>query len=369
VSAEGLRVALLSPCDWPEVRRGTERFAHELAAALLADGAHPRLITSHRGFPRLTREDGLDVLRLWRPPGGRLERRRFEQHLTHVPLSYAALRLGGDDLAHALYATDALAAARWSSRTGRPSVFSFMGIPNHVWLGERRRRPEILRAAAHGCDATVAVSRAAAVALEHWLGIEARVIPPGVDLHAFAPAERRSPHPTIFCAAAVGEPRKGIGLLLEAFSLLRRRRSDVRLELSRPQMAADTAAWEPLPSGVVWRAVDDPVELARANAESWTAVLPSQHEAFGLVLLEALACGTPVVGMRDGGVPELVDTETVGRLVEDQRSDELAAALDQALELSRAPATAQRCRAVAERFGWAGAAQAYQRLYRELGAG
>lgn len=369
MSAEGLRVALLSPCDWPEVRRGTERFARELAAALRADGAHPRLITSHRGLPRRTREDGLEVLRLWRPPGGRLDRRRFEQHLTHVPLSYAALRLGGDDVAHALYATDALAAARWSSRTGRPSVFSFMGIPDRAWLGERRRRPEILRAASQRCDATVALSRAAAAALEHWLGIEARVIPPGVDLRAFAPAERRSPRPTIFCAAAIGEPRKRIGLLLEAFAVLRRRRSDIRLELSRPQRAADAAAWEPLPDGVAWRTVDDRAELARANAESWTAVLPSHHEAFGLVLLEALACGTPVVGMHDGGVPELVDTDAVGRLVQDQRSDELAVALDQTLELAEAPATARRCREVAEQFAWARAAQAYQRLYRELGAG
>ena len=43
------RIALLSPCFWPEVRRGGERFTRELADGLLARGHHPELITSHPG--------------------------------------------------------------------------------------------------------------------------------------------------------------------------------------------------------------------------------------------------------------------------------------------------------------------------------
>src|SRR4051794_1062625 len=113
-----MRIALLSPCFWPEVRRGGERFVRDLADGLLARGHHPRLITSHPGPPSRTVEDGLPITRHWRPPDGLLRRRNFETYTTHVPFSYASLLAGDYDVAHALYTTDALAAARWSKRRG-----------------------------------------------------------------------------------------------------------------------------------------------------------------------------------------------------------------------------------------------------------
>jgi hypothetical protein len=118
-----VNVALLSPCFWPEVTRGAERIVHELAHGLIARGHEPRLITSHPGRPTSTVEDGLPILRLPRPPAGRLARRRYEDYPTHAPLSYLALRRGNDDVATAVHTFDALAAARWGERTGRPSVF------------------------------------------------------------------------------------------------------------------------------------------------------------------------------------------------------------------------------------------------------
>ena len=155
----GLRVALLNPCYWPEVRRGSERFARELADGLIARGHSPRLITSVRGLPSRKVEDGLEVVRVWRPPDGRLRHRVYEEHLTHVPFSYAALRAGSDDIAHALYPTDGLAAVRWGERTGRPVVFSHMGIPHRQGLASRRRRVEILQRVIAGSDAVVALRR------------------------------------------------------------------------------------------------------------------------------------------------------------------------------------------------------------------
>src|SRR5205823_13049310 len=85
-----LHIALLSPCFWPEVRRGGERFTRELADGLLARGHDPTLITSHPGLPSRSAEAGLEILRLPRPPQGRLRRRGYDPYLTHVPLSYAA---------------------------------------------------------------------------------------------------------------------------------------------------------------------------------------------------------------------------------------------------------------------------------------
>ena len=193
MTGEPLSVDLLSPCYWPEVRRGSERFVHELASGLLRRGHRPRLITSHPARPTTSVEDGLPIVRLWRPPTGWLESRGFEHYLAHWPFSEVALRRGHADLAHAVFATDALAAARWSRSTGRPSVLSFMGIPDHVGLHCRRLRFAVTRRAVAGCDATVALSQVAAEAFWRHLGVEARVIHPGVDLEAFATGGERTP--------------------------------------------------------------------------------------------------------------------------------------------------------------------------------
>lgn len=364
-----LRIALLSPCYWPEVRRGTERFARDLASGLIERGHEPVLITSHRGFPNRTVEDGLPVLRLPRPPQRPLERAGLESYLTHVPLTYGALRAGSYDVAHALYPADALAAARWRQVTGNPALLSYMGVPRMEWLRAARGRLSILRRAIAGCDAVVALSRYAAETFASSIGIEPEVIPPGVDLDVFRQREARAPQPTIVCSAAAEEPRKNVALLIAAFTELRRRYRDARLVLSRPRdpRAARRAGVEDHAPGVEWRDLDDRERLARAYSEAWVAVLPSVGEAFGLVLVEALACGTPVVGYADAGIPEIVDRPAIGRLFHRLEPVSLVDALAGALELARDQATAAACRERAEEFSRAHCVERYVALYRRFG--
>jgi phosphatidylinositol alpha-mannosyltransferase len=356
-----VNVCLLHPTYWPEVRRGSERFAHELGTRLAAGGDRVRLLTSHPGATSRGVEDGVEVVRYRRPPQGRLRRRLYEPWLSHLPISYVDLLRGDDDVAHALYPTDGAVAARWRRRTGRPAVLSYMGIPHRAALANRRLRLELTLEAVRGCSAVVALSRTAADGFARWLGVEARVIAPGVDLDAFAPdPAARAEAPTILCAADAREPRKRVDLLVEAFALVRRELPDARLVLSAP---ADVRA-----DGVEVRDLDDRAALAAANREAWVAALPSWGEAFGLVLLEALASGTPVVGADAGAIPEVVDDEAVGRLFAGDDQEALARALLDALDLAAAPGTAARCRAYAERYSWDATAAAYRALYRELGA-
>lgn len=357
-----MKVALLNPCFWPEVRRGSERFARELADGLIARGDEPRLVTSHPGRTSRAVEDGLPITRHRRPPQGRLRRRLFEPWLTHLPASYLDLLRGDDDLAHALYPSDGAAAARWRRRTGRPVVLSYMGLPHRTGLANRRLRVRLTLEAVHGASAVVALSETAREHFWRWLGVEARVIAPGVDLETFSPEPaERAPVPTILCAADAREPRKRVGLLVEAFAGVRRERPDARLLLGSPGPGGT------LPEGVELRDLDGTATLAAANREAWVAALPSWGEAFGLVLIEALACGTPVVGADGGAIPEVLgDDRTIGRLFAGDDPGPLTRALLEALELSADPGTAAACRARAQDFSWEATADAYFDLYREL---
>jgi len=350
-----VRVALLHPTYWPEVRRGSERFARELASGLLARGHEPRLVTSHPGPTSRAVEDGLPVTRHRRPPRGRLLRRGFEPWLTHLPATWLDLRRGEDDLAHALYPTDGVAALR----ADRPLVLSAMGMADRAWVAGARRRPELVAEAMRGAGAVVALSAAARDGLWRWLGVEARVIAPGVDLVAFSPDPReRAEHPTILCAADARTPRKRVGLLVEAFAQVRRERPAARLVLSAPAPFSGP--------GIEVRSLDNSGTLAQANREAWVAALPSTGEAFGLVLLEAMACGTPVVAARDGALPEVVSGDDVGRLFAGEDPGALARALLEALELAGNPATAAVCRSHASGFSWEATTDAYLAVYEEV---
>jgi glycosyltransferase involved in cell wall biosynthesis len=362
-SQRSLEVALLSPCSWPEVRRGAERMFRDLAAGMEARGHRPWLITSHPGAPSRSVEDGVRVTRNWRPPSGRLLRRGYEEHLTHLPASYLSLTRGSADVAHASHAPDATVAARWSRSTGRPAVFSFMGIPDRRWLVARRLRLDCMLRAIDGCAATVALSRAAADEFRRALGVEARVIHPGVDLRAFTPGPRGEV-PSILCTASLEVPEKRVGLLIDALPIVRRARPGTRLVLQRP---VEVALARQLASVEGVELIDpDPALLVDAYRGAWATALPSRSDAFGLVLAESLACGTPVFGSDLGGIPEIIDRPEIGRTFAGADPQSIADAALQTLELATDPACVSACRRRAETLSVERCVDAYEALYREL---
>ena len=83
-------------------------------------------------------------------------------------------------------------------------------------------------------------------------------------------------------------------------------------------------------------------------------------EPFGLVMIEAMACGTPVLAFRHGSVPEVIDDGITGRIVDDL--DEAVHALAEVIALDRRAVR----RRFEERFSAARMAKDYVRLYRKL---
>ena len=354
-----LRLALLHPTYWPEVRRGAERLVHDVAAGLAARGHEPWILTSHDGPTQRTVDGPITIVRHRRPPAALLRRRALQDHLTHLPLVWRTLRREGFDVVHAFHPSDALLAVR----SDRPSVLTLVGLPRPEGLASRWLRLETLERAVSGCDELVTISAAAQAAAQRWLGRRGRVIHPGTDLNAFRRRFERDDvgGPIVFCPAALDDERKRGDLLLAAFARVREQRPGARLVLSHPRDPAVTVALQA--PGVELVDVDAEGKLALGYSTASVTVLTSEAEAFGLVLVESLACGTPIVASADAAGPEIVDRPGIGALFEEPDPDAVAAALLEAIDL---PDPAAACRARAEELPLERCAEEHETLYREL---
>jgi glycosyltransferase involved in cell wall biosynthesis len=362
-----MRIGLVHPTYWPEVRRGSERIIHDLAAYLAGEGHEVTILTAHRGRPSRRAEDGFTVVRGWRPPA-RLNPRGAEPHLVHAPLAALATATRRLDVVHALHIGDAWGASWLTGVTRRPLVLSLMGYPDRESLDAYRFRRAMLMRVAARASAVHTLSEATASALRAETGIEAIAIQPGTDIAAFQVDEPRDPRPTVLCAASPTDPRKRVPLLVEAFSRVRRGRPDARLVIHAGRGADADGFLRADGVELVADTGDD--ALAVQNARAWTTVLPSSREAFGLVVVESLAAGTPVVGMNEGGVPEILDSERVGVLCESAEPGPLAEAIDRGLELGADGGVRAACREHAERWAWSRVGPRFEALYQEVaGAG
>ncbi len=140
------------------------------------------------------------------------------------------------------------------------------------------------------------------------------------------------------------------------------------------EMAARAAALAERRNGVHWIAAMLPrQDVVQLLSHGTVFVCPSVNEPFGLINLEAMACGLPVVATAVGGIPEIVADGITGRLVEIPPGEVgLGAALAEAVNAVLAdPASARAMREagrrrVLEQFTWGAIAARTEALYRSL---
>ena len=152
--------------------------------------------------------------------------------------------------------------------------------------------------------------------------VDLRYAPPGINLNLFRPLPERGGLRSkyLLCVGRFDDPRKRIELLLDAYSRLPRPlRDEVRLVLAgsgAPQLPFwDLVDRWGLRDNVTF--VDSPNSeaLVRLYQEASVFALASDEEGLGLVLIEAMACGIPVVSTRSGGPDDIITDGTDGYLV------------------------------------------------------
>jgi glycosyltransferase involved in cell wall biosynthesis len=204
------------------------------------------------------------------------------------------------------------------------------------------------------------------------------VVRPGVDVDRFSPGDREaarerlglpSDRPIVVTARRL-VARMGIDVLLESWAQV------VGAGPSRPLLilVGDGQERSALEAQARRLCLDQDVrflgkvsddDLVAAYRAAELAVAPSVSlEGFGLVTLEALACGTPVVGSAVEGLREALEGLEPGMLVPPGDPGALAARLLGALQGHEPAPSRARCREYAERFGWQHTAREIAAIYR-----
>jgi glycosyltransferase involved in cell wall biosynthesis len=188
------------------------------------------------------------------------------------------------------------------------------------------------------------------------------VTPYGVDAAYTPDGPRAEGHYALFVGAI--QPRKGPVTAIDALALVN---SDLRLLLVGPEKLGAAQVRERverlgLGERVAWRGHVERDELAALYRGAAVLVFPSRYEGFGLPVVEAMACGTPVVATTAGAIPEVAGNAAV--LVAPDDPAALAGGIERAL--------ADRARLVAagleqaRRYSWAETARLTLEVYREL---
>jgi glycosyltransferase involved in cell wall biosynthesis len=337
------------------------------------------IITGKPGKSEVTCAGGYTTIycrRLWHPFLMKLG--VLESYTFFLPVLAQLLRRRYDVIFSCTY-PDGLAAQLTRHFTGTPYVLTCFAQPPKVQhYRSLTTNGVIFKRTVLGADAFLTISQYVCNYFKQRWAIDSIVQPVPVDTSRFRPIQHPAGvRPTLLCAAALDDPRKGGRILMRAFDRLKHKRPELQLQIAwtltrelRDELSnLVSPCWR---KDVQFLGTD--VDIAQLFARASVSVLPSLWESQGLVVLESLAAGTPVVCTRDGALPEILTDRSIGRLFdpgadtvyEPTNLDGLVQALDEALDLSRLPETSRNCRDHAEQFSWKKRGPFWENVLREV---
>ncbi len=379
-------VALFASAYAPHVG-GVEELVRQLAGRQRARGDSPLVVTTRwpNNLPKAETVEGIPVRRhVFRLPERKprwlgayaLENRRIQRVINRQLVDHGA------DLVHVQCVSgNGLYAYRAARELRLPLVVTLQGEltmdANNVYQTSTVL-PHLLRRLLLEADAITACSRHTLDEAQEFtsvrLGERGSVIPNGVsvaELRDAAPAVRKHPY-----VLAIGRhvPQKGFDVLIDAWAQVRRKiPQSIALVIAGDGPEHVTLIAQARELGLQ-DSIDFPGSCDRATTASLFAgctafVLPSRHEPFGIVNLEAMAAGKPVVATDVGGVADVVERGVTGLLVPPDDPRALATALEEVLTTpGRAASLGRRGAERSAIFDWRRVAEEYDNVYARLSA-
>ncbi len=247
----------------------------------------------------------------------------------------------------------------------------FLRHPDQLAAEIRRDYPRLARSHAARADAIIVSSQYAAGEVTRELGVSrsrVHVCPPGrPDWSAAVAARQAARRGNHILFLGTLNLRKNVGTLLEAYALLRAQVADAPALVLAGHTTPASARWEaraneaPLAGHVTITGYVDTATRVDLFAGARMLVLPSYEEGFGLPVLEAMACGVPVVISSRGSLPEVAGGAAAP--IDPDDAEGLAAAMRALLDDGHAEAAAQRGLLQASQYSWAACAAAARQAY------
>lgn len=384
------------PLDVPGRRDtgGMNVYVHQLARSLAKQGIAVDIFTSSHGCTSAGKGVLRDQVRLIHLPvnyhGGKLGLYRHLPELTAAINRFAREEGTGYRLVHSHYWLSGLAGMELADQWKVPHITMLhtSGRAKNHYLGPgteselREKAEEKILAAA---DLVVASTAREKEDLQGMYGAQERkiaVIPCGVDLEMFRP------YPKLVARKALGlngqpvvlyvgriEPEKGIDLLLEAQAISPAGHQNTRLMIVGGDEAEGRelgklrhiSAKLGIAARVVFQGAVAQARLPFFYSSADVCVLPSRYETFGMVALESLACGTPVIASRVGAMEDVIQPGRNGFLLDTLSPESVASLQSQLLwDNSLRQKMSESARDTVQYYAWSGIAEKVARQYKRL---
>ncbi len=369
-----MKVCLITDVLSPQT--GWGRYAAEIIKGLLAAGVDCRILSPRDrcAYPELAAHGDHHAISSY------MEDTRHFARLLAVNYHRARGLMRECDLVHCL--TEPYAPLTWLAGRGRPYVLSAVGTFALQPLSTRIHG-ELHRRALRGARAVTCISGYTERRLTARLPLDnTQVVPLGVDIAAFAnpgAGAAQGPSDPILLSVGMIKERKGIHVALKAFAAVVNRFPAAHYYIIGPQeRSAYFSRLERLIEELELRAhvtflgeVSDD-ELIAWYRRARAFVLPSlsigdHFEGFGLVHLEANACGTPAIGTWESGAEEVIVDGENGFLTPQDDPAALADAMAQLLaDESLAARMGVHGRARAQRMTWRHTVDGLLAVYAEI---
>lgn len=325
----GGKLKILMVTEWhPLTIGGVQRHVKELAENLIEKGFEVTIITKtnnkklnkkHGKIPIIEIEHATPIQSILTPPSpNKLKEAimKYSPDIIHVHHAFTPTPL------LTLYIAD---------KMEKPKILTNHSIAgNSILTLMSCKGLKFLKYFISRADKIISVSKCAAKFIEKLLGseVESIIIPNGVNVNRFKPSEKEADKPIVLFVGRLVH-RKGVHILIKAFTKVVKEIPEAKLVIvgegyMKPILQMISKQLK-IKEKVKFLGEIDEEKLLKTYQKSRVVVIPSLYrESFGIVALEAMATGKPVIATRVGGLPEIIKDGINGLLTQPGNPTELA---------------------------------------------